>query len=62
MNFLFEKGFDQVVLHTSELNVPSVTLLRNVGLEVGHHIKFFKKSVPPKGQVDPNLIDERPEN
>ncbi len=62
MNFLFEKGFDQVVLHTSELNVPSVTLLRNVGLEVGHHIKFLKKSVPPKDQVDPNLIDERPEN
>jgi ribosomal protein S18 acetylase RimI-like enzyme len=62
MNFLFEKGFDQVVLHTSELNVPSVTLLRNLGFEVGHDIKFLKKSVPPKGQIDPNLIDEKPEN
>jgi ribosomal protein S18 acetylase RimI-like enzyme len=62
MNFLFEKGFDQVVLHTSELNVPSVTLLRNLGFEVMHHIRFLKKSVPPTGQIDPNLIDERPEN
>jgi ribosomal protein S18 acetylase RimI-like enzyme len=62
MNFLFEKSFDRVVLHTSELNVPSVTLLRDLGFEVGHHIRFLKKSVPPKGQIDPNLIDERPEN
>ena len=62
MNFLFEKGFDQVILHTSELNVPSVTLLRNLGFEVMHHIRFLKKSVPPKGQINPDLIDERPEN
>jgi ribosomal protein S18 acetylase RimI-like enzyme len=62
MNFLFEKGFDQVVLHTSELNVPSVTLLRNLGFEVGHHIEFLKKNVTPKDQVDPNLIDEKPRN
>jgi ribosomal protein S18 acetylase RimI-like enzyme len=45
MNFLFEKGMDTVVLHTSELNVPSVTLLRTIGFEVGHHIKFLRKNM-----------------
>ena len=45
MNFLYEKGMDTVVLHTSELNVPSVTLLRSIGFEVGHHIKFLRKNV-----------------
>lgn len=49
MNFLFEKGLDAVVLHTSELNVPSVTLLRNIGFEVGHHIKFLRKNLLRKG-------------
>ncbi|MGA3191868.1 MAG: GNAT family N-acetyltransferase [Candidatus Bathyarchaeia archaeon] len=44
MNFLFEKGMDTAVLHTSELNVPSVTLLRNIGFEVGHHVKFLRKN------------------
>ncbi len=62
MNFLFGKGFDQVILHTSELNVPSVTLLRNLRFEVMHHIEFLKKSVPPKDQIDSHLIDEGPEN
>jgi hypothetical protein len=38
-----------VVLHTSELNVPSVTLLRNIGFEVGHHVKFLRKNLPIKG-------------
>jgi ribosomal protein S18 acetylase RimI-like enzyme len=45
MNFLFEKGMDTVVLHTSELNIPSVTLLRNVGFGVAHHVKFLRKSM-----------------
>ncbi|MGD0496058.1 MAG: GNAT family N-acetyltransferase [Candidatus Bathyarchaeia archaeon] len=44
MNFLFEKGMDTAVLHTSELNVPSVTLLRNIGFEVGHHVKFLRRN------------------
>jgi ribosomal protein S18 acetylase RimI-like enzyme len=44
MNFLFEKGMDTAVLHTSELNGPSVTLLRNIGFEVGHHVKFLRKN------------------
>ena len=44
MNFLFEKGMDTAVLHTSELNVPSVTLLTNIGFEVGHHVKFLRKN------------------
>jgi ribosomal protein S18 acetylase RimI-like enzyme len=48
MNFLFEKGMDTAVLHTSELNVPSVTLLRNIGFEVGHHIKFLRKNFMEK--------------
>jgi ribosomal protein S18 acetylase RimI-like enzyme len=45
MNFLHEKGMDVVVLHTSELNVPSVTLLGNIGFEVSHHIKFLRKNM-----------------
>ena len=62
MNLLFEKGFDQVVLHTSELNAPSVTLLKNAGFEIGHHIKFVRKILPRKEQVVRNKIDEKPEN
>lgn len=62
MNVLFENGMDTVVLHTSELNVPSVTLLRQIGFQVGHHIKFLKKNVPQTDRVDRNLIDEKPEN
>jgi ribosomal protein S18 acetylase RimI-like enzyme len=48
MNFLREKGMDTVALHTSELNIPSVTLLRNIGFEVDHHIKFLRKSTVRK--------------
>jgi ribosomal protein S18 acetylase RimI-like enzyme len=62
MNVLFEKGMDTVVLHTSELNVPSVTLVRQIGFQVGHHLKFLKKNVPDVDRVDRNLIDEKPEN
>jgi len=49
MNFLFEKGMDTAALHTSELNIPSVTLLRNIGFEVGHHIVFLRKNLLRKG-------------
>jgi ribosomal protein S18 acetylase RimI-like enzyme len=62
MNVLFQAGMDTVVLHTSELNVPSVTLLRNLGFQVGHQMRFLKKNVPRPYQVDRNLIDEKPEN
>ena len=51
MNLLYEKGMDTVVLHTSELNVPSVTLLKSIGFEVGHHIKFLRKNVEQKEQA-----------
>jgi ribosomal protein S18 acetylase RimI-like enzyme len=62
MNFLFEKGFAQVVLHTNEANVPSVTLLKNIGFEVGHRLKFLRKNLPKKVRADANLMDEKPEN
>lgn len=45
MNFLYEKGLDTVVLHTSERNAPSVTLLRNIGFEIGHLSKFLRKNM-----------------
>jgi predicted N-acetyltransferase YhbS len=48
MNFLYGVGMDTVVLHTSEQNIPSVTLLKNIGFEVGHHIKFLRKRVRQK--------------
>lgn len=48
MNFLLGKGMDEVVLHTSEINVPSVTLLRNVGFKIGHHWRFMRKNLSPK--------------
>jgi ribosomal protein S18 acetylase RimI-like enzyme len=48
MNFLLEKGMDTVILHTSELNIPSVTLLRNIGFEVSHQIKFLRKTMVRK--------------
>jgi ribosomal protein S18 acetylase RimI-like enzyme len=48
MNFLFEKGMDTVVLHTTEGNIPSVTLLRNIGFEIGHHRKFLHKNLLKK--------------
>jgi ribosomal protein S18 acetylase RimI-like enzyme len=49
LNFLFEKGMDTAVLHTSEVNVPSITLLRNIGLKVGHHVKFLRKNLVGEG-------------
>jgi len=49
INFLFEKGMDIVVLHTSALNVPSIASLRNIGFEVGHRIKFLRKNLLRKG-------------
>ena len=49
MNFLYEKGMDEVVLHTSERNIPSITLLRNIGFEIGYKWKFLRKYVKQKG-------------
>ncbi len=45
MNFLFEKGMDSVALYTSEQNIPSVTLLQNLGFEIAHHWKFMRKNL-----------------
>jgi ribosomal protein S18 acetylase RimI-like enzyme len=45
MNFLYEKGFSSVALYTSEQNIPSVTLLRKLGFEVGHHWRFLRKNL-----------------
>lgn len=48
MNFLYGKGIDTVVLHTSERNLPSVKLLNTIGFEVGHDFKFLRKSIHGK--------------
>lgn len=48
MNFLYGKGMDIVVLHTSERNLPSVKLLNGIGFEVGHDFKFLRKSIHGK--------------
>ena len=45
MNFLFEKGMDSAALYTTERNVPSVTLLRKFGFEIGHRWKFMRKNL-----------------
>ena len=45
MNFLFEKGMDSVALYTTEQNVPSVSLLRKLDFEMGHHWKFMRKNL-----------------
>jgi ribosomal protein S18 acetylase RimI-like enzyme len=45
MNLLFEKGMNSVALYTSETNIPSVTLLRKIGFEVGHSWKFMRKNL-----------------
>lgn len=45
MNFLFEKGMDSVALYTSEQNIPSVTLLRKLDFNIGHHWKFMRKNL-----------------
>jgi len=44
MNFLFERGYDPIALHTQEQNIPSVTLLRKLGFKIGHHWKFMRKN------------------
>lgn len=43
MNFLFNNGMNSVALHTSEQNIPSVTLLNKLGFKVGHNWKFLHK-------------------
>jgi ribosomal protein S18 acetylase RimI-like enzyme len=43
MNSLFEQGMDSACLFTLETNVPSVTLLRKIGFEVGYSWKFMHK-------------------
>jgi ribosomal protein S18 acetylase RimI-like enzyme len=43
MNSLFEQGMDSVCLFTLETNLPSVTLLRKIGFEVGYSWKFMHK-------------------
>ena len=48
MNFLYGKGFDTVVLHTSERNLPSVKLLNSIGFEVGSAFKFLRKNIRVK--------------
>jgi len=48
MNLLYEKGMDTVVLHTSEANVPSAILLRDIGFEIVHLWKFLRKKVHRK--------------
>lgn len=45
MNFLYERGMDSVALYTSEQNIPSVTLLKNLGFEVAHYWKFMHKTL-----------------
>jgi ribosomal protein S18 acetylase RimI-like enzyme len=45
MNFLFDKGYNTIVLHTQEQNIPSVTLLDRLGFKIGHHWKFMRKDV-----------------
>jgi ribosomal protein S18 acetylase RimI-like enzyme len=45
MNFLFEKGMDSVRLGTSELNIPSQTLLRGLGFQVDNVRKILRKSL-----------------
>jgi ribosomal protein S18 acetylase RimI-like enzyme len=49
MNLLYEKSMDTVVLHTSERNVPSVILLRDIGFKIGHLSKFLRKSIQQEG-------------
>ncbi|HVO85673.1 MAG TPA: GNAT family N-acetyltransferase [Candidatus Eisenbacteria bacterium] len=43
MNFLLAKGMDSVALYTAELNASSVSLLKKIGFEVGHHWIFVRK-------------------
>jgi ribosomal protein S18 acetylase RimI-like enzyme len=52
MDFLFEKGMETVALHTSERNIPSMTLLRSLGFEVGHQWRFMRKDLSKQGKTD----------
>ena len=45
MNFLFEKGMDSVRLGTSETNVASNVLLRNLGFKVENVRKILRKKL-----------------
>jgi len=45
MNFLFEKGMDSVRLGTSEQNISSITLLRNLGFQVDIVRKILRKEL-----------------
>jgi ribosomal protein S18 acetylase RimI-like enzyme len=48
MNLFIEKGMNSVGLYTGEQNIASVTLLRKLEFEVGHHWKFMRKNTPQK--------------
>jgi ribosomal protein S18 acetylase RimI-like enzyme len=45
MNCLFEKGMDSVRLGTSETNVSSNALLRNLGFQIGDVTKILRKKL-----------------
>jgi ribosomal protein S18 acetylase RimI-like enzyme len=45
MNFLFEKGMESVRLGTSEQNISSITLLRNLGFQVDTVRKILRKEL-----------------
>ena len=45
MNLLSEKGMDSVRLGTSELNIPSQTLLRGLGFRVNNVRKILRKNL-----------------
>ena len=45
MNLLFEKGMDSARLGTSELNIPSQTLLRTLGFQVDNVRKILRKNL-----------------
>ncbi|HML02735.1 MAG TPA: GNAT family N-acetyltransferase [Candidatus Bathyarchaeia archaeon] len=45
MNLLFEKGMESVRLGTSELNIPSQTLLRSLGFRVDNVRKILRKKL-----------------
>ncbi|MGD0158810.1 MAG: GNAT family N-acetyltransferase [Candidatus Bathyarchaeia archaeon] len=51
MNLLFEKGMDSVRLGTSELNIPSQTLLRSLGFHVDNVRKILRKNLKKPNQV-----------
>jgi ribosomal protein S18 acetylase RimI-like enzyme len=52
MNFLLQKGMTSVALYTVEQNVPSVTLLKKLGFQIGHSWKFLRRHLPAQGQLE----------